>query len=279
MRPTQPPKPMSTPKDVYAQGNTSQSPAHEGARLQDAIDANGPLSQEREPLGDGEQRARRLPGEVLDSFYLSAEDKEEYGMQGAIPSCLADTNAPGDKVYVCMAAPSVYGKVDPAFVRRKKLRNRSLEIPKDKDGNPFYAAADLIYATIDRKEYLEKLAHHNEACGDFTRSLIQGSIESKEAESGLIEDFRGSDPKFLWKKYNEARTQLATLKDKWPRSMTLEAIERHMGAEYTERLERKYARNGRTERPGEYEAYATSQRESAKKSKGKSFSFPGQATK
>lgn len=255
--------------------------SHEGA-TQYRVDEDTPaVGQDRPNVADGEVRTRIFPGEVRDDFYLSPEDKQAYGIDSAIPSSLADTDMPGDRVLVAIRAPERYGKYEPGHLRAKKRSRPSLQVVTDANGNPVYATEDLIFATQDRKEYLERKQRHNEASYQFTRGVIDGQLEHGEAQNGMIENFRGSDPRYLSQEYKKSHAQLATMKDKWPKNMGIEDIEKHVGAEATLRLERKWARNGRSERPGEYDAYEQRMAEARNKSgsKNKSFSFPGQATK
>lgn len=256
----------------------SNEPKGEGASVyQDIEETQGAVTQERRPIAPGEATQKLFPGEIRDSVYLSPKDLRDMGMEGAIPSSLADTAKEGDRVYVCVRAPEHYGKVDPGGLRQKRLRWPSMEIPKDEQGQYHYATKDLIYATIDRKEYLASLGRHNKASEVFTRGLIEGVVEGTSSNPGLVETFRGGDQEFLNKKRTEAHATFNRgMKTKWPRNMTLAQIEQHMGDEETIRLEREAARGGRSERPGEYEEFARRMAEAGKKKK--SVSLPGMPT-
>lgn len=266
-----------------ANDTSSTERRHTGAKI--AADLEGmdditALSQERPPIASGEVTEKFFPGEVRDAFYLAPEDLQEYGIPGAIPASLADTKMPGDKVYVCLRAPAAYGKQEPGYMRRKRLNRPTLEIVRDGEGNPVYATEDLIYGVIDRSVYLQRLAQHNRASERFTRGLIEGQVETNEAQDdGILQNFRADDPRFIRRKYQEARSALAGMKQKWPPGMSIEDIEKHM-AERTRDIERAAARNGRGVRPGEYEQYEERRAAAAKKAKTNAkVSYPGQPTK
>lgn len=267
-RPTQKEEPMP-------EGN---GPQHAGARDYDNVTTEQEaVSQERKPVADGEVNERFYPGEVRDAVYLSPEDLEEMGMEGAIPTSLADTDKPGNKVYKVIRAPSRYQKQEPGRVRRLKMRNRSVTIPTDANGDPYYATEDTIYVLQDRAEYLASLERHNKYCEQFTGGVIAGNVEATGPASGAtIGNFRTKDRKFMEEQYAQSRRALLGMKERWPHEMSLAEIEQKVGPERTLEIERRHARGGRGERPGEYAEYEKRMQEAEKAKKGnRSFSFPG----
>lgn len=257
---------------------------HEGAKRFRTAEDMESASQGRAPVTDGEAEERFFPGEIRDDFYLSPDDRRRYGIENAVPSSLADTAMEGTRVIVAIRAPeSRLGRLQPGHFRGKRRARQSMEIVRDEHGEPVMATDDLIFATVDRANYLQSLERHNAATTEFTKGVITGRVETGEAANGFVESFRGSDERFLMRKKDETHAQLAGMKDKWPRGMSIEEIEKYVGVERTKQIERKYARNGRTERPGEYEEHENRLRERSKAAasagKNKSFSFPGQATK
>lgn len=254
-------------------------PTHAGYTQFNTAAGEESVAGERAPIAPGETAIRKRKGEVFDDFYLSPEDLEQYGIPGAIPSCLAENpEVEADLVYVALRAPAVYGKLEPSHIRAKKRASPSMEIVKDKEGHPVYATKDHIYAVVSREEYLKKQARHNKETHSFTKGVIERRMEHQDAAEGVLENFKGSDPEFLMKQREKYHAMLSGIKQNWPRGMSIEQIEMHVGAERTAQIERKYARNGRTEREGEGEKFAALMREMDGGGKKRSISTPGRPT-
>ena len=250
--------------------STSDALEHAGAQHFRTGDGDDAYVGDRPNVTDGETNERIFPGQIYDELYLSPEDLKDYGIPTAIPSSLADTDMPGDLVYIAPRAPAVYGKTAPGDMRLKKTRWKTFRYLTDEDGNPRYATSDTVFAVVSRDEYLGKTAKHNEKSYRFTKGVIEAAVESAESEDGIIRDFRAGDENFLRKKVKEASARLAGMRSGYPNTMSLETIEAEVergnpGA--IKRLERKYARGGRAERPGEYEEFEARMAEAQKKSR------------
>jgi hypothetical protein len=226
-----------------------------------------------------------FPGEFRDALWLSEDDKKAYGIEGAIPTTMADTEMEGDKVYMAIRNPEYYGAKDTGHVRAVKRKWNSFKAVIDPETNKALdATADTVYVTVSRDEYLDKMQRHQDAVTRFTGGVIEGGVDaSRDGSSEFIENFRGNDPNFIQRKYMEAHSTLSSpgFRTNWPKQMSIAEIEAKVGVEDTIRLERKFARNGRTEQKGEYEKYETALRErhSNKAARTKAVSFPGQPTK
>ncbi len=254
--------------------------SHEGAEKFATAQGMEKGEEERVPIADGELRQARRPGEVYDDFYLSPEDLAAYGIVGALPTSLADTDAPGDLVYSAIRAPERYGKLEPGHLRRSKLRRPTMQPVQDTNGNPVYATEDLIFVVESREEWLKRKGRHNDASYRFTNGVIEGSLESKDSPDGILERFT-SDTKSLNSRKAHAKRFMSVYGQRYPKNMTYEEILAKEGAERTIEKEREFARGGRSVRydkegRSEYEVAAMKQSEAKKNKK---FSFPGQAVK
>ncbi len=262
-----------------------QPGSHAGAQMHDNTQDGEAASQERPNVTHGEASPRMFPGELRDTLWLSDADKKAYGIEGAIPSTMADTDMPGDRIYMAIRNPEYYGPKDTGHLRQVKRKWASFKPVIDPETNkPVDATADAVYITVSREEYMQHMERHQEAVTQFTGGVIDGGVTaSSNGQSEFVENFRGNDPNFIQRKYMEAHSTLSSpgFRTNWPKQMSISEIEAKIGVEETMKLERKFARNGRTERPGEYENYEQALRESNKRrsDRTKSVSFPGQATK
>lgn len=147
---------------------------------------------------------------------------------------------------------------------------------------------DTVYAAVKKWEWDRRQAAHDDASKTFFRNVSQGRVQNPLA-GGTIEDFR-NDKDYLEQKLRETEELLAGFSSngRFPRSMTLEEIEAHVGAEEIERTERRAARNFRSERPNEiaeYRAFLKKQgdevraEESRARNRNRSYSFAGSPTR
>lgn len=259
----------------------------EGATVYEKIQKEeGAVTQERPPMTSGETVERFMPRSARDSLYLGERHLKKMGMEGAVPSSLAHVKEViGDKVYITMPDPRYYTK-QPAIQRSRELRWDSFEVPTDENGQPYscgFSGADLVYALVDRKEYLAKLDRHNAYSHSFTKGVIERRITTNNDGGGEVGSFNDKDPDSIEAEKERIHRWFDKNKTSLPAGISVEEYEEKIGAAAILEMERYHARGGRTAQPNEYEEYEARMREQEKaersrKGNGK-VSFPGSPTR